>query len=170
MSSSSSYTSYMNQVKNAIETGTREVRHLATEVGNEVKKTAENNKVNSPLPADVGSEIQKVATILAGFTGKFAIRDKSFRHGFFIFSWTLSFNFNISFTLDPANAEGGLDNVIPAEVVRHAKGLAVFTVVKAGFVWSGRVGSGLVIARLEDGSKYICIACFAIIHLLGPVH
>jgi len=114
-------TTYLNQVKQAIENGTREVRHLATEVGNEVKKTADNNKVNSPLPADVGSEIQKVATILTGFT-------------------------------DPSKAEGGLDNVIPVEVIKNAKGLAVFTVVKAGFVWSGRVGSGLVIARLEDGS------------------
>jgi lipid-binding SYLF domain-containing protein len=113
--------SYIDQVKQAISTGTREVRHLAAEVGNEVKKTADNNKVNSPLPADVGSEIQKVATILTAFT-------------------------------DPTKVEGGLDNVIPAEVIQNAKGLAVFTVVKAGFVWSGRVGSGLVIARLEDGS------------------
>ena len=31
-------------------------------------------------------------------------------------------------------------------------GLAVFTIVKAGFVFSGKAGSGLVIARLPDGS------------------
>lgn len=31
-------------------------------------------------------------------------------------------------------------------------GLAVFQVIKAGFVFSGKVGSGLVIARLPDGS------------------
>lgn len=31
-------------------------------------------------------------------------------------------------------------------------GLAIFTQVKAGFVWSGRMGSGIVIARLPDGS------------------
>lgn len=31
-------------------------------------------------------------------------------------------------------------------------GLAIFTQVKAGFVWSGRMGSGVVIARLPDGS------------------
>ena len=31
-------------------------------------------------------------------------------------------------------------------------GLAVFQVVKAGFVFSGKAGSGLVIARLPDGS------------------
>lgn len=31
-------------------------------------------------------------------------------------------------------------------------GLAVFQVLKAGFVFSGKAGSGLVIARLPDGS------------------
>ena len=31
-------------------------------------------------------------------------------------------------------------------------GLAVFTILKAGFVFSGKAGSGLVIARLPDGS------------------
>jgi lipid-binding SYLF domain-containing protein len=41
---------------------------------------------------------------------------------------------------------------IPREVLRRAKGLAIFTVIKAGFVWSARVGSGVVIARLTDGS------------------
>ena len=33
-----------------------------------------------------------------------------------------------------------------------ALGLAVFSVLKAGFVFSGKAGSGLVIARLPDGS------------------
>jgi lipid-binding SYLF domain-containing protein len=48
--------------------------------------------------------------------------------------------------------QGNLDKVIPPNVVDHAKGLAVMTVIKAGFVWSGRAGSGLVVARLPDGS------------------
>jgi SH3 domain-containing YSC84-like protein 1 len=34
----------------------------------------------------------------------------------------------------------------------HSLGLAVFQVIKAGFVFSGKAGSGLVIARLPDGS------------------
>ena len=38
-----------------------------------------------------------------------------------------------------------------SEVLRRAKGLAIFTVVKVGFVWSARVGSGVVIARLPGG-------------------
>ncbi|KAG9030215.1 hypothetical protein FRB95_004208 [Tulasnella sp. JGI-2019a] len=46
----------------------------------------------------------------------------------------------------------GLDKVIPGSVLRNAKGFAIFTVVKAGFFVSARAGSGVVIARLEDGS------------------
>jgi lipid-binding SYLF domain-containing protein len=36
--------------------------------------------------------------------------------------------------------------------VQLTKGLAVFTILKAGFVFSGKAGTGLVIARLPDGS------------------
>ncbi|KAJ9113903.1 hypothetical protein QFC19_000097 [Naganishia cerealis] len=43
-------------------------------------------------------------------------------------------------------------NRIPREVVARAKGFAVFTVIKAGFMFSGKAGSGLVVARLPDGS------------------
>ncbi|KAF8922224.1 hypothetical protein CPB85DRAFT_1266438 [Mucidula mucida] len=46
----------------------------------------------------------------------------------------------------------GLDNVIPRHVLENAKGFALFTVMKAGFVFSARAGSGVVIARLDDGS------------------
>lgn len=34
----------------------------------------------------------------------------------------------------------------------NAKGLAVITVLKAGFLFSGRAGSGVIVARLPDGS------------------
>ncbi|EEB95852.1 hypothetical protein MPER_05115, partial [Moniliophthora perniciosa FA553] len=45
-----------------------------------------------------------------------------------------------------------LDGVIPRDVIENAKGFAIFTVFKAGFVFSARAGSGIVIARLPDGS------------------
>ena len=35
---------------------------------------------------------------------------------------------------------------------QQSVGLAVFRVVKAGFVFSGKLGSGIVISRLPDGS------------------
>ncbi|GAA5878054.1 hypothetical protein JCM8547_005607 [Rhodosporidiobolus lusitaniae] len=64
-----------------------------------------------------------------------------------------------SFLADPNHPESAL-NSIPKEVLARAKGLAIFTVLKAGFVWSGKAGSGVVIARLPDGtwSAPSCIA------------
>lgn len=54
-------------------------------------------------------------------------------------------------TADPEHPDSAL-NSIPKAVLQQAKGLAVFSVVKAGFVWSGKAGSGVVTARLPDGS------------------
>ncbi|KAL5344161.1 hypothetical protein BJX70DRAFT_9504 [Aspergillus crustosus] len=39
---------------------------------------------------------------------------------------------------------------IPERVLRNAKGLAILTVTKAGFLGSLRMGSGIIIARLPD--------------------
>ncbi|KAI8844296.1 hypothetical protein BJ741DRAFT_655945 [Chytriomyces cf. hyalinus JEL632] len=41
--------------------------------------------------------------------------------------------------------------LIPPHIIANAKGVAVLTIVKAGFIWSGRAGTGLVVARLADG-------------------
>ena len=38
-----------------------------------------------------------------------------------------------------------------AGILMKAKGLAVITVVKAGFLVTARGGSGIVIAKLDDG-------------------
>jgi len=56
-----------------------------------------------------------------------------------------------TFLADPSHPESAL-NSIPKAVLQRARGLAVFQVLKAGFVFSGKAGSGLVIARLPDGS------------------
>ncbi|KAL0960767.1 hypothetical protein HGRIS_005789 [Hohenbuehelia grisea] len=56
-----------------------------------------------------------------------------------------------SFLADPDNPQSAL-NAIPKAVLQNARGLAIFQVIKAGFVFSGKAGSGLVIARLPDGS------------------
>jgi lipid-binding SYLF domain-containing protein len=45
-----------------------------------------------------------------------------------------------------------MDAIIPPDIISKAKGLAILTVLKAGFIWSGRMGSGVVVARLPDGS------------------
>ncbi|ODN74005.1 hypothetical protein L202_07490 [Cryptococcus amylolentus CBS 6039] len=55
------------------------------------------------------------------------------------------------FLADPLHPATAL-NSIPKAVLQRAKGLAVFTIIKAGFVFSGKAGSGIVVAKLPDGS------------------
>ncbi|RMX67416.1 hypothetical protein DD238_003296 [Peronospora effusa] len=43
------------------------------------------------------------------------------------------------------------DQSIPLPLLTHAKGIAFLTVIKMGFVFTGRMGTGLVVARLSDG-------------------
>ncbi len=43
------------------------------------------------------------------------------------------------------------ESAIPDVILREAKGLAILTVTKAGFVFSGRGGTGIVVARTEKG-------------------
>ncbi|PGH14272.1 hypothetical protein AJ80_06012 [Polytolypa hystricis UAMH7299] len=53
--------------------------------------------------------------------------------------------------VDPRQAFGP-DKIIPPQILANAKGLAIITVIKAGFLGSARFGSGVVVARLADGS------------------
>jgi len=43
------------------------------------------------------------------------------------------------------------EKAIPRDVLRHAKGLAIMSVVKAGFIFSAKGGQGVVIARTLHG-------------------
>lgn len=45
----------------------------------------------------------------------------------------------------------GQDMVIPPHVLQNAEGLVILTVLKAGFLFSGRAGSGVIVSRLPDG-------------------
>ncbi|KAI8973949.1 hypothetical protein BDB01DRAFT_729550 [Pilobolus umbonatus] len=51
------------------------------------------------------------------------------------------------------DAGQGVDKIIPENILEKAQGLAIYTVLKAGFLFSGRAGSGLVVARL------VCAFC-----------
>jgi len=53
--------------------------------------------------------------------------------------------------VDPRQAFGP-DKIIPPSILANAKGLAILTVFKAGFLGTARFGSGVVVARLADGS------------------
>ncbi|XP_046552738.1 SH3 domain-containing YSC84-like protein 1 [Haliotis rubra] len=55
------------------------------------------------------------------------------------------------FTMPSARA--GPDKLIPAGILAKAKGLAILTVVKAGFLVTARGGSGIVIAKLDDADE-----------------
>ncbi|KAL5007322.1 hypothetical protein ScPMuIL_016128 [Solemya velum] len=48
------------------------------------------------------------------------------------------------------SAKTGPDKLIPAGILLKAKGLAILTVFKAGFLVTARAGSGIVIAKLGD--------------------
>ncbi|SMN18960.1 similar to Saccharomyces cerevisiae YHR016C YSC84 Actin-binding protein involved in bundling of actin filaments and endocytosis of actin cortical patches [Maudiozyma saulgeensis] len=45
----------------------------------------------------------------------------------------------------------GEDQIIPPKVLQNAKGLAIITVIKAGFLFSGRAGSGVIVAKQGGG-------------------
>ncbi|KAI2826221.1 transcriptional regulator family: Fungal Specific TF [Aspergillus niger] len=82
-------------------------------------------KMHSPFPGSFRSECNKAARILDAFT-------------------------------NPLNPDGR-DSLIPPKVLGAAKasgittGFAIFSVSKLGIVGSVRMGSGILIARLEDG-------------------
>ncbi|CAL8288449.1 unnamed protein product [Lota lota] len=48
------------------------------------------------------------------------------------------------------SSRSGPDKLIPPHVIAKAEGLAIITVIKAGFMITARGGSGIVIARLAD--------------------
>ncbi|CAJ0841489.1 9777_t:CDS:2 [Entrophospora sp. SA101] len=118
-------TTYYEKVKESVisnetfQNSTREIGRVANDVTSEIQKVAAKNNINSPLPSDFVSEVDKAASILSSFTDK---------------------------------SGGGLEMTIPKKVIQEAKGLAIFTVFKAGLFWSGRAGSGIVIARTQDNT------------------
>ncbi|KAG6826342.1 hypothetical protein H0H92_000258 [Tricholoma furcatifolium] len=96
-------------------------------------------KLNSPIPQPLSKECTKAARICQFFP-RLTLYHLLTRH---VRSMTVK-----SF-VDGSN--NGLDGVIPRSVLENARGFAIFTIFKAGFLFSARAGSGVVIARLDDG-------------------
>ncbi|CAM9372636.1 unnamed protein product [Ectocarpus sp. 12 AP-2014] len=57
-----------------------------------------------------------------------------------------------AYTIHNFSKEGMIqDQSIPQELLSRAKGLAFLTVIKGGFIIAGRVGTGLVISKTDEG-------------------
>ncbi|KAF8682468.1 hypothetical protein RHS04_02283 [Rhizoctonia solani] len=91
-------------------------------------------------------EAEKAAKILESFLGEQNNNNMNNRYLDPLMSPT-----NHNPIANPDHPESAL-NAIPKAVLQSARGLAVFQVIKAGFVFSGKAGSGIVLARLPDGS------------------
>ncbi|UKZ89621.1 uncharacterized protein TrAFT101_004665 [Trichoderma asperellum] len=104
------------------------------------------------LPETLDKECEKAATILRAFCKKGVYADPA--------------GSSLPTSTDP-NAAESTDRVIdptrekpknrvivtiPPKVISKAVGLAIFTTLRAGFQVSGATGSGILIARLPDGS------------------
>uniref|UniRef100_M3ZFP1 SH3 domain-containing YSC84-like protein 1 n=1 Tax=Xiphophorus maculatus TaxID=8083 RepID=M3ZFP1_XIPMA len=60
----------------------------------------------------------------------------------------------------------GPDKLIPAHIIAKAEGLAIISVIKAGFMVTARGGSGVVIARLADRRKTSAAYCVQVSDLV----
>lgn len=49
------------------------------------------------------------------------------------------------------NSKVGTDKLIPQKLLATCKGIAIITVIRAGFLFTMRAGSGLIVSRLQNG-------------------
>lgn len=107
---------------------------LADKLGTPVNKLS--NKLGSEAfwPMTLDKESDKAARILRSFC----------KDGFYAEEST-------SKSADTPRGKQRVLNKIPAEVVKNAKGLAIFTTCRTGFWVSGAGGSGILVARMPNG-------------------
>jgi len=55
-------------VSSKVDYSVEKARSIASEVSSDLQKSATNNNVNSPLPTDLVSQVQKAAKVLSSFT------------------------------------------------------------------------------------------------------
>lgn len=117
-------------------------------LGKGMNKIAGSLGAESFYPCELAEgEIDKAARILRTFTLEGASADDSAqaeRNG----------GVAAAATNDPhaAKKTQKVLRKIPAKAIQGACGVAIFTCFRTGLGWSGASGSGLVVARLEDGS------------------
>lgn len=53
---------------------------------------------------------------------------------------------------------------IPSRIIRQAKGLVIFTSMRSGIMpFGGAGGSGVIVAKLPDGSKFLGLFSFPLL-------
>ncbi|RVW83774.1 SH3 domain-containing protein PJ696.02 [Vitis vinifera] len=122
----------MDQVSHAAQLPTHDLTDLSTL----------RSWVNFPWGQSMEYEIYKATNTIQGYNKAKELR---FRIG--IQSWITAF-------LNVIGQVGSLkpEKLIPDAILRQAKGLAILTIVKVGMMVTYRIGTGLVVARKEDGS------------------
>mmetsp|Transcript_12572 Transcript_12572/g.18486 ORF Transcript_12572/g.18486 Transcript_12572/m.18486 type:complete len:514 (+) Transcript_12572:256-1797(+) len=120
---------------------------------NHIDPTDPRRHLNSPLAFTLGHEVRKAAYTLNNLLplpkrmGAFISNGSSFSESIM--------NQNCKETCSGMSPSlGDLDGVrIPARLMEEAKGIATMTIVKGGFgLVGGEIGTGLVVARLSNGT------------------
>ncbi|KAG5929174.1 hypothetical protein E4U42_006902 [Claviceps africana] len=106
------------------------------------------------LPEPLDKECNKAALILRAFCTKGVYADSRFGQPSPSTSTDPQAKESSDGLTDPTKAKpkNRLLVTIPPKVIAKAVGLAIFTTFRAGFQISGATGSGILIARLPDGS------------------
>ncbi|KAG9533028.1 DUF500-domain-containing protein, partial [Aureobasidium melanogenum] len=127
--------SWWSRVSGTGKVGFDKAWNLVDKLGAPVNKLS--NKLGSEAfwPTTLDKESDKAARILRSFC----------KDGFYQEETTTA-------TTDGPKAKQRVLKHIPPEVIRNAKGLAIFTTMRTGLWISGAGGSGVLVARTPDGS------------------
>ena len=125
-----------SQTKTTSKAGFDKVYDLVDKLGAPVNKLS--NKLGSEAfwPTTLDKESDKAARILRSFC----------KDGFYVEQEAHEASG------DKPNGKAKVIKKIPTEVIKKAKGLAIFTTMRTGLWVSGAGGSGILVARKEDGS------------------
>jgi len=125
-----------SQTKTTSKQGFDKVYNLVDKLGAPVNKLS--NKLGSEAfwPTTLDKESDKAARILRSFC----------KDGFYVEQEAHEASG------DTPSGKAKVVKKIPTEVIKKAKGLAIFTTMRTGLWVSGAGGSGILVARKEDGS------------------
>lgn len=126
-----------SQTKTSSKQGFDKVYNLVDKLGPPVNKLS--NKLGSEAfwPTTLDKESDKAARILRSFC----------KDGFYVEQEAHARSGDV-----PSGKGGKVVQKIPTEVMKNAKGLAIFTTMRTGLWMSGAGGSGVLVARKEDGT------------------